>query len=205
MPLSLIGARRLAPRPRTAVQTRVLTTALEMFADYGVSATSYQMIADALGVTKAAIYNKFKTKDELVLAVAEMELARLEDAVEEAEGQDNSETPARLLARVVEHAVEHRRAAHILQFDPVVVRLLSQHAPFQQFLDRLYAALVPGEHEPGARVQLAMLMSAIGGTVTHPLVAGLDDDTLRSELLDRTRELLDSAKRAKGRPRARRP
>jgi len=180
MPLSLIGARRLAPRPRTAVQTRVLTTALEMFADYGVSATSYQMIADALGVTKAAIYNKFKTKDELVLAVAEMELARLEDAVEEAEGQDNSETPARLLARVVEHAVEHRRAAHILQFDPVVVRLLS-------------------------RVQLAMLMSAIGGTVTHPLVAGLDDDTLRSELLDRTRQLLDSAKRAKGRPRARRP
>jgi AcrR family transcriptional regulator len=176
-----------------------------MFADYGVSATSYQMIADALGVTKAAIYNKFKTKDELVLAVAEMELARLEDAVEEAEGRQGAETPALLLERVVEHAIEHRRAAHILQFDPVVVRLLSQHAPFEQFLERLYAALVPGEHEPGARVQLAMLLSTIGGTVTHPLVAGLDDDTLRSELLHRTRQLLDPPDRAKDRPRARRP
>ena len=37
------------------------------------------MIADEVGVTKAAVYHQFNTKDEIVLAVAEVELARLDD------------------------------------------------------------------------------------------------------------------------------
>ena len=43
------------------------------------------MIADALGVTKAAVYHQFKTKDEIIIAVTEMQLARLEEPLEEAE------------------------------------------------------------------------------------------------------------------------
>lgn len=61
---------------------RTLKAAMELFASYGVGATSYQMIADALGVTKGAVYHQFKTKNEIIIAVAEMELARLEDALE---------------------------------------------------------------------------------------------------------------------------
>lgn len=38
------------------------------------------MIADAIAVTKGAIYHQFNIKDELIIAVAEMQLARLEDA-----------------------------------------------------------------------------------------------------------------------------
>ena len=43
------------------------------------------MIADAIGVTKAAIYHQFKTKDEIVLAAIEVELAKLETALDAAE------------------------------------------------------------------------------------------------------------------------
>ena len=57
---------------------RTLRAARELFAEYGVGATSYQMIADATGVTKGAIYHQFNTKDEITIAVAEMELATLE-------------------------------------------------------------------------------------------------------------------------------
>ena len=57
-----------------------MRVALELFAENRVSATSYQMIADALGVTKAAVYHQFKTKNELIIAVTELELARLVDA-----------------------------------------------------------------------------------------------------------------------------
>ena len=60
---------------RTAAQTRILDAALDLFADHGVSGTSLQMIADAIGVTKAAVYHQFKTKEEIVIAVTEMELA----------------------------------------------------------------------------------------------------------------------------------
>ena len=61
---------------------------MELFAEHGVGATSYQMIADAVGVTKGAIYHQFNTKDEIVVAVAEMELASLEEALEAAEVED---------------------------------------------------------------------------------------------------------------------
>jgi AcrR family transcriptional regulator len=170
---------------------RTLRAATELFAEYGVGATSYQMIADAIGVTKGAIYHQFKTKDEIIIAVAEAELARLEEALEAAEALDSGvEARELLLNRVIDHAVEHRRAANTLQFDPVLVRLLSEHKPFQRFIERLYGMLVGYEPGPETQVRLAALTCVIGGTVSHPLVTGIDDDTLRDQLLDMARRIV---------------
>ena len=177
---------------RSAAQVRVLTAALELFAEHGVGATSYGMIADALGVTKGAVYHQFKTKDDIIIAVAEMELAKLEDALAAAEAADSPQRGRELLLnRIVDHAIEHRRAATTLQFDPVLVRLLSDHRPFQQFVERLYGMLVGGDDGPDAQVRLAALTCVVGGTVAHPLVAHLDDETLREQLLDLVRRLVD--------------
>ncbi|HEX7429184.1 MAG TPA: helix-turn-helix domain-containing protein [Mycobacterium sp.] len=171
---------------------RTLKAAMDLFASFGVGATSYQMIADALGVTKGAVYHQFKTKNEIIIAVAEMELAKLEDALEAAEAEDSPVSARELLLnRVIDHAMEHRRAANTLQFDPVLVRLLSEHQPFQQFVERLYGMLVGNDDGPEAQVRLAALTCVVGGTVAHPLVAHLDDDTLRSQLLDMVRRLVD--------------
>jgi len=171
---------------------RTLRAALRLFAEYGVGATSYQMIADVIGVTKGAIYHQFKTKDEIIIAVAEMELARLEDALEAAEKlacrNDGREL---LLNLVIDHAVEHRRAANTMQFDPVIMRLLSEHEPFQQFIERLYGMLVGDEPGPDTQVRLAALTCVVGGTVSHPLVTDLDDETLRGQLLDVARRIVD--------------
>jgi glycine/D-amino acid oxidase-like deaminating enzyme len=41
------------------------------------------------------------------------------------------------------------------------------------------------------RRQTALASEAIGAAVVHPLVAHLDDDTLRTELLQAARRLLD--------------
>jgi AcrR family transcriptional regulator len=171
---------------------------MRLFTEHGVGATSCQMIADALGVTKGAIYHQFKTKDEIVIAVAEMELARLEDALEAAEAIDDPMKARQLLlTRVIDHAVEHRRAANTLQFDPVIVRLLSDHEPFQNFIERLYGMLVGDERGPDTQVRLAALSCVVGGTVAHPLVADLDDETLRAQLLDMVRRLIDLPKQSR--------
>jgi AcrR family transcriptional regulator len=169
-----------------------MRTALELFAEHGVSGSSYQMIADALGVTKGAIYSQFKTKDEIVIAVADMELARLEEPLAAAEAVDcPSEAREFLLHAVIDHAVEHRKAANTLQFDPVLVRLLSSHQPFQGFIERLYGMLVGDEPGPDTQVRLAALSCVIGGTVSHPLLAGLDDATLRDQLMEMVRRIVD--------------
>ena len=78
---------RLRSSAAARAQTRIINAALELFAEHGVGGTSLQMIADALGVTKAAVYHQFKTKDEIVLAAAEAELAKLEAALDAAEAE----------------------------------------------------------------------------------------------------------------------
>lgn len=92
---------------------------------------------------------------------------------------------------MIDHAVKHRRAAHTLQFDPVLVRLPSEHRPLQSFVERLYGMLVGGDDGPQTQVRLAALTCVVGGTVSHPLVAYLDDDTLRTQLVDMVRRLVD--------------
>jgi AcrR family transcriptional regulator len=177
---------------RSAAQTRILDAALKLIAEHGVGGTSLQMIADAIGVTKAAVYHQFKTKEQIVVALTERELGGLEEALEAAEAYDHS-TEARevLLGRVIDMAIERRGAASTLQFDPVVVRLLAEQEQFQQFIARLYGVLVDDAAED-ARVSAAMLSGAIAVGVVHPLVADIDDATLRAQLLRITRRLLDT-------------
>jgi AcrR family transcriptional regulator len=172
---------------RTPAQNRILHAALDLFADHGVSGTSLQMIADAVGVTKAAVYHKFKTKEEIVIAVAEMELATLEDALKAAEAQADSVGARRvLLTEVVGMAVERRRWVRTLQNDPVMVRLLGEHEPFRNLITRLYAILLNEADDTEARISAALFSGAIAGTVINPLVDDIDDDTLRSVLIHLT-------------------
>lgn len=177
---------------RSAAQTRILDAALQLIAEHAVGGTSLQMIADAVGVTKAAVYHQFKTKEQIVIALTERELGGLEEALEAAEALDHR-TDARkvLLDRVIDLAVERRGAASTLQFDPVIVRLLAEYEPFQQFIQRLYGVLVDDTAED-ARVSAAMLSGAIAVGVLHPLVADIDDDTLRAQLLRITHRLFDA-------------
>ncbi|MCV7100222.1 TetR/AcrR family transcriptional regulator [Mycobacterium palustre] len=174
----------------SAARTRVLDAALDLFAQHGVSGTSLQMIADAVGVTKAAVYHQFRTKEQLVLAVTERELFRLGPALEEAEEhKDRLEARDALLVRMVEMAVRDRRLVRTLQFDPVVVRLLAEHEPLQRFMDRLYNVLLSDAGLDG-RIEAAMFSGAISAAVMHPLVADIDDGTLLDRVVDLSRRLL---------------
>lgn len=180
------------PVPYRAAQTRVIAAAVELFGIHGVGGTSLQMIANAIGVTKAAVYHQFKSKDQIVIAVIEADMARLEEAVDAAEAESEAGHPQaldRLIVRLVDLAVEHRRMVPMLQSDPAVARLLAQHEPFRHLMDRLYR-LLAGDGDNGGPVPAAMLSSAIGGAVMHPLVVDVDDDTLRASLLDIARRFL---------------
>ena len=170
--------------PTSAPKTRILDAALGLFPDHGVSGTSLQMIADAIGVTKAAVYHQYRTKEEIVLAVAERELVELELAVEAAEAEpDRRKAVERLMTQVVEIAVSRRRMAATLQSDPVMVRLLGEHPPFRDLMERLYGLLLGDDSGPAALVPVALMSAAIGGGVVHPFVQHLDDETLKAELM----------------------
>ena len=91
---------------------------------------------------------------------------------------------------MIDLAVERRRMASVLQRDPVMLRFLEEHEPFRRVMERVNRVLMGGASDPRARVQAAMLASAIAGAVIHPLVLDLDDESLRSQLLKQARKLL---------------
>ncbi|MGH3633890.1 MAG: TetR/AcrR family transcriptional regulator [Mycobacterium sp.] len=175
-----------------------MDAALILIGEHGVGGTSLQMIADAIGVTKAAVYHQFKTKEEIVIALTERELGGLEEALEAAEAEDHRPRARELLLDgVIDLAVKRRGAASTLQFDPVIVRLLAEHEPFQRFIQRLYGVLV-GDAGDDARVSAAMLSGAIAVGVIHPLVAEIDDDALRSQLLRLTQRFIEMSDESRG-------
>ena len=179
------------PRP---AQSRIIDAALELFAEHGVGGTSLQMIAEEIGVTKAAVYHQYRTKAEIVRAVADAELDRLESVLDEAEADAAGragDAAAAAVARVVDLAVERRRQVSTLLNDPVIGRLYARDASLLGVLDRLDRLLVGPGAGPESKVATAMLVAAISGAVMHPLVAGQDDDTLRTYLVRIALRFLD--------------
>jgi AcrR family transcriptional regulator len=164
---------------------RTAGVALDLFGQHGVSGTSLQMIAGVLGVTKAAVYHQFHTKEAIVVAAVDLELAKLEPALEAAEAQRGDPAAlTTLLGQVIDLAIGRRHLVSPLLHDPVIVRLLSEHDRYQFLMKRLFATLLPDDADADARVRVAMIASAIGGVVTHPLVAGIPQKELRTQLLE---------------------
>lgn len=183
-------ARVFANRP-TAAQTRILDAALKLIADHGVAGTSLQMIADVVGITKAGVYKQFNAKEDLVFALIERQLSKLEDALIVAELSDGAlKARQMLLMTVIDMAVAERRQTSALQFDPTIARVLAEHPPFRDFIERLYCAVV-GEANDEGRLAAAMLTGAISVAVSHPLSTEMDDDTLRAVLLKYTSGIAD--------------
>jgi AcrR family transcriptional regulator len=68
--------RSAAREPGT--RSRIQEVALELFTEYGYEATSLREIAERLGVTKAALYYHFKTKDDILWSLVEDAGVRVE-------------------------------------------------------------------------------------------------------------------------------
>jgi AcrR family transcriptional regulator len=149
------------------------------------------MIADEIGVTKAAVYHQYKSKDEIILAAAESELRRLEAVIDVAESE-SSPKRARdsLLAGIVNLAVDRGRTTSTILSDPVIVGFFADHDEFRDVMHRLRHILIGDDAAPEARVRTAMLIAAISGAVMHPFVADLDDEMVRTELLRLARRFL---------------
>jgi AcrR family transcriptional regulator len=173
-------------------QCRTIDVTLDLFADHGVSGTSFQMIADRVGVTKGAIYHQFRTKEALILAAVEVGLAPLAAALDAAERETDARVARELLLRqVIDLAVTRRRWASALQRDPVMARLIASNERFVELMNRVYAPLLGLDADSTARTRTAIVSSALGGALMDPLIADLDDETLRNELMAVTRRLFD--------------
>jgi AcrR family transcriptional regulator len=179
-------------------RTRLLSTALRLFTEHGVEGTSLQMIADALGVTKAAVYYHFKTKDEITEAVAEPAVAELGALLDEASQlRRHSARVDHVLDGLVDLIVRHRVLVAVFCSDPGIARAVerSLHGD-ANIMARLPALLVGDSPTPEALVAAHVALSGVAMAGGSPALASMEDESLRLCLVDAARRLL-------GRPRRR--
>lgn len=67
----------------------LLSICVRAFNDYGYEATSMGVLADALGITKSAIYHHVKAKEEILEYALNRALASLEEVFEAAKSLEN--------------------------------------------------------------------------------------------------------------------
>jgi len=75
-------------RQRRSAETRerLFRSALELFAQKGFAETTVEDITEAADVGKGTFFNYFPSKDHILLAFGEMQLSKLESAIELARG-----------------------------------------------------------------------------------------------------------------------
>src|SRR5213082_1716562 len=131
--------------PAEDTRTRLLQTALRLFTEHGVEGTSLQMIADALGITKAAVYYHFKTKAEITEAVAE--------PVHRAAAQKRRGAQVDLLLEgFVDLVIRHRALVALFSSDPGIARAIEKSAHgMEGFKDAFLGILVGPDPDDAAR------------------------------------------------------
>ena len=174
--------RRMSSRAVQAEQTRqqILETARRLFAEFGYDATSIQMIADEMGLTKAAVYYHFHAKIDILHAVmlpGNLRVAALLDEAAAIRGRR---------ARI-EHLVDgfvdflvHKRHDMMASADPAAKRLTPDEETNGRVLRHRGLTLLYGENPTGA--ERLSYNAAFSLVESLPELADLSDEELREAL-----------------------
>jgi AcrR family transcriptional regulator len=103
-------------RRREGTRGKIQAVALELFAEQGYDKTSLREIAERLGVTKAALYYHFRTKDEIVTSLFDDFFGQVDEIIEWANGQP-AETATRVeIVRRYSAVLTGAAGAEMMQF-----------------------------------------------------------------------------------------
>jgi len=103
-------------REQSDTRRRIQEVALELFTEQGYEATSLREIAERLGVTKAALYYHFKTKEEIVGSLIDDRLALLRELVDWAQAQPRTPELRREVVRRYAAQLENVRHSNVMRF-----------------------------------------------------------------------------------------
>jgi AcrR family transcriptional regulator len=180
---------------RGETRQRVLDAALELFVEHGVGGTSLQMIADRLGVTKAAVYYQFPAKEDIILAVVEPAYDQMRAFLDRAEEQTSRRRQFDIvLEGLVDLVLDNRHVVAALQGDPGVAEITRVHPPMLEQTTRLGLLLSGPDPDLPTRVASSMLGGGLMLVGADPTLQDVDRDTLRRELLAAARRLLRPAR-----------
>jgi AcrR family transcriptional regulator len=151
---------------RGDTRVRIQQVALELFAEQGYERTSLREIAEGLGVTKAALYYHFKSKEDIVRSFTEDYFSRIDALIAWGQQQPAGEQTAReLLDRYIEVVMESGEVFRFLERNQATIHGTEdgKHR-FTQFRPRLAALMeiITGPDAPmRSRIRAAAAIFAV--------------------------------------------
>jgi AcrR family transcriptional regulator len=129
---------------RGDTRARIQQLALELFAEQGYEGTSLREIAERLGVTKAALYYHFKSKEDIVDSFTEDYFDQIDELIAWGQEQPRSpETAHELLDRYVGIVMEGSEVFRFLHRNQAMVHGAQESKAhrFEQFRPKIGALL----------------------------------------------------------------
>ena len=152
--------------PAADTRRRILAVALELFSARGYAGTSMRDISQAMGMTKAALYYHFESKEQILAAVTEPIRVEM-NLIQEAAAAPAHATPERLLTQLADMLSRHASLVATIFNDPSSSSR-GQHLGAKEVL-RAVEAVLAGDGGPDrllrARCAVGAVMFAVLATI----------------------------------------
>lgn len=150
---------------RTDTRERILTTAAGLFSEKGFNATSIRDIADALGVTKAALYYHFASKDEILRAIVEQPITAVRGVLAEPRNLTTAVARRGLVADVIASMADCTPESVAVFKDPQIQAMVGAEVSASGITNVLALTLAAGLSgvEDPAKIQPEHLVRASAG------------------------------------------
>ena len=158
-----MGPDKRRDKRTTDTRERIEEVALELWATQGFTATSLRDIAQALGVTKAALYYHFPSKAELARAVFQPFMDATDRLLDELEEGDP--TPREVLEGYFDAMVPFRRHFLALLRDASVLAHVDLEEATLRWVERFQDLLVGPNPTPAERVRALVAVGGLGRTL----------------------------------------
>ena len=147
-------------------RARIQQVALELFTEQGYDKTSLREIAERLGVTKAALYYHFKSKEDIFRAILDDYRREMDAFIGWGEAQPHTDAARReLIARYVDTVVRHTTLYSCLERNQVTINQFNAGKSQEMFRDRM-TRMAELLREPGAPLP-ARIRSSIALLAVH--------------------------------------
>jgi AcrR family transcriptional regulator len=166
-------------RETSDTRTRIQDVALDLFIEQGYEATSLREIAEKLGVTKAALYYHFKTKEDIVASLVDIRMATMDELIAWAKDRPRTVENRRELVRRYAADLVQSRHHQMMRFFERNQTSLRDNPAIEKMRDRMLAML-EFLTEPGAP-PTEQLKSSLAIFAIHATWFVLRDETLTDE------------------------
>jgi AcrR family transcriptional regulator len=180
-------------------RAKIQAVALELFTEQGYEKTSLREVAERLGVTKAALYYHFKSKDEIVTSLVDDRMNGLDEVIKLAEGMPADAQSRRVILTDYADAffgTDQNLVMRFFEQNQTLIKTLEVGQRMRERLMRIAELLARPDTSVEGQLRAALSIFAIHSSAFAVQASDITIEERRAVALKVGFELLDRIDRA---------